>query len=297
MDSLDLNIDNYDFDDILNLFEINIDFNENDLKKCKSKVLMMHPDKSNLNKDFFIFYSKAYKILFYVYKFRHKNEKDSKYELLRDNYDYDDSKDESKQKILDNLKNSKFFENKNFNKWFNEMFEKVKLEDDFSKTGYGDWLKNEKLEETNCNNLDSMNKAILEKKQNLRENILVKYNSVSEFNNNNYCDINNSNPECYSSSLFDKLQYEDLKKAHTESVVPVTDEDFQVKYNSFDDLKFKRNNQNLDPLSEKDSYNYLRSKQQIENTINSNRAYKLLKKEEELKKINNKWWKSLQNLK
>ena len=76
MDSLDLNIDNYDFDDILNLFEINIDFNENDLKKCKSKVLLMHPDKSNLNKDFFIFYSKAYKILFYVYKFRHKNEKD-----------------------------------------------------------------------------------------------------------------------------------------------------------------------------------------------------------------------------
>ena len=63
MDSLDLNIDNYDFDDILNLFEINIDFNENDLKKCKSKVLLMHPDKSNLNKDFFIFYSKAYKIL------------------------------------------------------------------------------------------------------------------------------------------------------------------------------------------------------------------------------------------
>ena len=33
----------------------------------------------------------------------------------------------------------------------------------------------------------------------------------------------------YSSNIFSKLKYEDLKKAHVETVVPVTEEDFTNK--------------------------------------------------------------------
>ena len=43
----------------------------------------------------------------------------------------------------------------------------------------------------------------------------------------------------YSSDIFSKLQYEDLKKAHTETVVPVTREDFENKerFNTFNSSK------------------------------------------------------------
>ena len=37
-------------------------------------------------------------------------------------------------------KNKHLKENENFNEWFNEKFEKHKLDDD-KDTGYGDWLK------------------------------------------------------------------------------------------------------------------------------------------------------------
>ena len=72
MNDIDLNIDNYDYEDILNLFKIKIDFQEEDLKKAKKHVLAMHPDKSGLDKKYFLFFSSAYKILYSVYEFRNK---------------------------------------------------------------------------------------------------------------------------------------------------------------------------------------------------------------------------------
>ena len=36
MDNFDLNIDNYDLEDLLNLFHLNYEFDENDLKRAKT---------------------------------------------------------------------------------------------------------------------------------------------------------------------------------------------------------------------------------------------------------------------
>ena len=75
MNNLDLDIDNYDLNDILNLFSIDSDFSNDDLKNCKKKVLMTHPDKSRLPKEVFLFYSKAYKLLENIYIFKCKDNK------------------------------------------------------------------------------------------------------------------------------------------------------------------------------------------------------------------------------
>jgi len=61
METLDLDIENYNLNDILNLFKLEYDFDENDLKKAKRVVLQVHPDKSRLPAKYFIFYSKEYK--------------------------------------------------------------------------------------------------------------------------------------------------------------------------------------------------------------------------------------------
>ena len=42
---MDLDITNYDYDDILKLFAIGKHFNEEDLKSAKKRVLASHPDK------------------------------------------------------------------------------------------------------------------------------------------------------------------------------------------------------------------------------------------------------------
>ena len=76
MENLDLNINNYELQDIFNLFEINNQFGETELKICKKKVLMTHPDKSNLKKDYFLFFLKAYKILYQIHVFKNNSNKD-----------------------------------------------------------------------------------------------------------------------------------------------------------------------------------------------------------------------------
>ena len=43
MDNLDLNINNYDLDDILSLFNVSYNYDLNDIKKCKEVLLKLHP--------------------------------------------------------------------------------------------------------------------------------------------------------------------------------------------------------------------------------------------------------------
>ena len=72
MENLDLDINNYNLNDILGLFKLSINIQEDDMKRAKKMVLMTHPDKSGLPPDVFLFYSKAYKILFYIYQLENK---------------------------------------------------------------------------------------------------------------------------------------------------------------------------------------------------------------------------------
>ena len=67
---VDLDINNYDLDSLVALFKIPIHFEEHHLKQAKKTVLAMHPDKSKLDKEYFLFFSKAYKIIYNIYQFK-----------------------------------------------------------------------------------------------------------------------------------------------------------------------------------------------------------------------------------
>ena len=45
-DNIDLNIENYDLSDLLNLFKLDYNFGENELKRSKKQVMLTHPDIS-----------------------------------------------------------------------------------------------------------------------------------------------------------------------------------------------------------------------------------------------------------
>lgn len=299
MENLDLDIDNYDYEDILNLFKLNINFQEYDLKNAKKQLLNMHPDKSGLDKKYFLFFSAAYKMLYRIYQFREKAKLSENKDLDYENTDYIDLEENNNKEIINHLRENKTLDPNNFNKWFNTLFEKVKITTEYEDGGYGNWLKsNQDLDENlKINNLSSMNEAIERKKENLKNNIIISHKSIMEYNDNNFCDLTNSKVENYSSNMFSSLQYEDLKKAHTETVVPVTNSDFNLQYKTIDEANEMRKRQNLTPLSQNQAIEYFNNNINNENIVNSRRAFKLLKQEETIEKVNKQWWSSLKQLK
>jgi hypothetical protein len=66
MDELDLNIDSYNLHELLSLFKLNEGFTSEELKSAKRIVYATHPDKSGLDKKYFLFFSKAYRLLVQV---------------------------------------------------------------------------------------------------------------------------------------------------------------------------------------------------------------------------------------
>ena len=290
---MDLDITNYDYEDILKLFNISKQFSTEDLKNAKKRVLASHPDKSGLDKSYFLFFSSAYKILFNIYNFREKHSSLTNLNNYNENYNAD--KDEANELLIHKIMTTK--STQEFNKWFNEQFNTMKISNSYEENGYGDWLNSSSSEEiVKCTDLNSMNKIMEEKKKVLRTQMLIKKNTISEFNNNQYCDLTNSKPEDYSSGLFSKFQYEDLKKAHEESLIPVTNEDNISNYSSYDDIKFKRAQQSIAPMKSEEANKYLNKSKEDENNISSMRAYHLFKQDEINKKNNDKFWNNLKQL-
>jgi hypothetical protein len=293
---MDLDITNYDYDDILKLFKLSNQFTIEDLKKAKKQVLSSHPDKSGLDKSYFLFFSSAYKILFNIYNFREKHS--STTNLNNYNENYNSHKDEFNALLIQKVTSNK--SSAQFNTWFNEQFESFKITNDYDANGYGDWLtskdENNNEENAKCKDLNSLHKIIEEKKQIARTQNLVIKKDVCEFNNTNYCDLTNSKPEDYSSGLFSKFQYEDLKKAHNESLIPVTNEDIANNYSSLEDIRTKRASQVLAPLKHDEAKSYLNKSKEDENNISASRAYSLFKQDELNKQKNDKFWANLKRL-
>ena len=292
MDNFDFNIDNYDLEDLLNLFHLNYEFSEDDMKRAKSTALKTHPDKSGLKKEVFLFFMKAYKMLESIYDFKMKRAKCAK------NTSYENEKMESDKKTL-LLKKLDGMKAGEFNKWFNSMFEKVKVNDDDVDGGYGKWFKsNEDVNEERVSNKRDMDAVFNKKKAASRELILHKGVNEMSYNGGGY-DLTRSKPDEYSSDIFSKLQYDDLRKAHTETVVPVTQEDYlrRKKYNSVESLKKERAENNPSMLSLQQSKQLSKGRKSKEQMGNTQRAFKILKREEEINRANKEWWKELRTLK
>ena len=54
-EGIDLNLDNYELQDLLDLFKLDYNFSLEDLKQAKKMVLKTHPDKCNLQNISFSF--------------------------------------------------------------------------------------------------------------------------------------------------------------------------------------------------------------------------------------------------
>ena len=101
-ESKDLDINNYDLSDILNLFSMPKQFDEQDMKRAKQIVLKTHPDKSGLDSSYFLFYSKAYKVVYNIWEFQKKRDVD-KGDTKNTDYKSIVQTEKEKKTILDNI--------------------------------------------------------------------------------------------------------------------------------------------------------------------------------------------------
>jgi hypothetical protein len=295
--NVDFNLDNYELIDILKLFNLNYDFNVDDLKQAKKIVLQLHPDKSGLDKEYFLFYSKAFRIIKGIYDFKNKKQSSLNYSNSDMVYLAGSDEEEQNKILIDKLlKNN----NLDFNKWFNETFEKINIIEEEKEKGYGDWLKSDEDIDNTTTTYNMMHKKISEKKEAM--SALVKKQDIKAINNygilGNFKELDGTAPSSYESDIFSNLQYEDLRKAHTETVVPVCDTDYQKmqKFNNIEDMQKYRNGQNIKPMSETESNKMFYNQNKIEDEENVKLAYKLAKQNEQIERANNEWWSKLRLL-
>jgi len=292
MDDLDLNIHNYELNDLLNLFKIPFQFGERELKEAKKMVLKTHPDKSGLAKEYFLFFSQAYKYLLKIHQLRQSST------TTNTEYQKDDMWANEHSVLIDGK--IKSMSQEEYSNWFNETFEKMKLKDSDAENGYGDWLKSdEDLNTSRAQNSSEMNEYIQNKKNQIRS--LVVHKEFGEMSSGNHYDLLRDTPDSYGSGMFDKLQFEDLKKAHVESVIPVTEDDFnnRKKYGNIDELNRERT-QDIAVKGEQwfsSHENKLKSMKSNDEDINIQRAYKLMNQDEQIRHNYEKFWSDLKRIK
>ena len=283
-DDFDLNINNYSLNDLLNLFQLPYSFTREQLRQAKKIVLKTHPDKSKLPKEYFLFFSKAYKMIYNIYEYRYKSDNQST--------EYVVEKNDEHEAILKNVKNKP-----NFNKWFNEMFENHKIDNEHDRGGYEDWFRSDENIDNRQITYNEMNSVFQDKKKEIKD-IVVKTEIQDITNQSGMYDLTGEKPSYYESDLFSSLQYDDLKKAHTETVVPVTDQDYLDKpqFNSVNHLREFREKNTANPLSLQQSNKFLEKNKKLSDQKDVERAYKLLKQDQIVNEINKKWWGNLKQI-
>jgi hypothetical protein len=298
-ETIDLNIDNYSREELYKLFGFRstILLNEENMKEAKKIVLKTHPDKSRLDNKYFVFFSKAYKKLRDIYEFQNKTTKKT-----TDNNEYYDSQNgQVLDKMFDMKKDLK--DSGNFNKWFNEQFEKHRVEDPVEH-GYGNWLKSdEDIIYTPQNiNKDSMAREMEKRKKELQA--LTPYNGlgttfgVSSIGGSSLMEYNSN---FTSGALFNGgggMGFTDLRQAYVESVIPVTEEDYNKtqKFNSIDEYKRHRENVDMTPLSKEEAMRQLLHQEKKDNEESAALAFYYAQQSEKAKKNNDTFWSGLKQL-
>ena len=170
----------------------------------------------------------------------------------------------------------------------------MKSED--SERGYGDWLKSDEDIDNTITTKENMNDAFRKKKQIASDAISSRdfNDNTSEYNT--FTDLLGDAPDSYSSGLFSSLGYDDLRNAHCENVIPVTERDMRQNFKNQEELRKHRASQETNPLSLSHSKNILHEHKQREIRTDTERAFSLAKQDEVYKDMNTKFMANLYKL-
>ena len=277
-----LDINTYSLEEIFGLFDLNYNLTEESMRTAKKKVLMIHPDKSRLPANYFLFYKQAYEIVLNIYKQKSK---------------FSTSNDAPKQYSPNVEQHSSFGNNasteidvsKKFsNDKFNELYDKNMIRK--TDTSRFDWFKRDEpviddfsKRQVNPKNMGSELEAIKQK-----QSALSVYRGVQEMRSGggtSYFEEDDSD-DYVACDVFSKLKFDDLRKVHKDQTVfSVSESDFNKRpqYKSVD--QFVRERGDNAPLSKAEAAQLLERQQKEKEQMIMNKQHRdyLLQKEYEEK--------------
>jgi hypothetical protein len=316
MQDLDINISNYGLHDILNLFSIPVAFTEAHLKHAKRIVLKTHPDKSNLPKEYFLFFTQAYRILYQIYTMRHEKAQgyahaDTYQDLiassnsgsaagsmgLGDTSSGAGGAGAGADQVYAHASKLSAMSPSDFNRWFNAAFERYRVPDEEGDGGYEDWFRNGDTNNERTGDDGPVSKtqwaASLESARN-RMMALVPA-SASE-----PAALSSSSISSLSSTA--SLQYEDLKRAHTETLLPVTETDIHSitgsRCRSVQELRASRTaaEASFAPLNKTEAMRALDREKEADAAQCTHRAYLMAKQDEIARDMNRRFMKEFKTI-
>jgi hypothetical protein len=249
--SHNLNLQSYSFPEILALFNLSYDISLDDMKRAKKKVLMLHPDKSRLPADYFLFYKKAFEQIVLYFENQQKiaktpTEENTKYQvpatdINKNNARTITTKIGEMDKGVFHTKFNQLFEdnmvnrpNQQKNKWFSEA--------------EPDSVFNEKVQSAG-----GITEAFNQMKQ--RNAAVIIHRGIQEMRGNSggssLYDGEEEDDVYVTSDPFSKLKYDDLRKVHKDQTIfAVSERDINKvqQYGSVDQYQRARGGQNLTPL-------------------------------------------------
>ena len=320
---MDLNINHYGLDELFDLFNIpKYELTHNALKTAKKKVLMSHPDKSNLDSKYFLFFSAAYKRLYSIFVFQSGDDADKdkdssikiKMNMVRTNSTNENESDDTKKILLNNFfkENPQLTKPKLFNKWLNDQYEKHNLSE--KQKGYDEWL--ETVEDRNVHGIqaNNINNAFADlKRQQSSSNAIVNVNHIEEISQSKiqglYIDSSDQQSD-YSNSVVTLttrtkgmgtgtgtgVNYNDLKQAYELSTNDV-DDSTDIRQMSYEKYLTERNNTQITPCSKMDAENIMAMRTKEHNIKNLQRAMNIEKHDATMTEKMGNFWSDLKLLK
>jgi hypothetical protein len=243
----------YSFKELLGLFQLDNNITLEDLKRAKTMVLKMHPDKSKLGSQYFLFYKKAFDIILEYYENTVKTTKT----VPNTEQIYDPYHSHDKQTEATIAKTMNKMGNDGFQRTFNELFEKnmkKPVED------YNEWFKTHDplYQFDNVSSTSGITAAFESIKKNTSS--LVKHTGVETMNSSGPNFGNLYEDEIASSYItsdpFSKLRFDDLRKVHKDQTVfAVSETDFEKMktFSSIDQLQRERGSMNITHVDRSES--------------------------------------------
>jgi hypothetical protein len=271
--SYNLDINTYSLEEMFGLFDLFYDLTEESMRAAKKKVLMIHPDKSKLSSEYFLFYKQAYEIILDIYKQKNRIQ-NAPLSATVYNPEVVKTKGIGNQETINfNPSGSKEIQGKKFNDKFNELYEtNMAKKTDPSKH---DWFRQESAQDDFAGrniNSKNMGEAIEEIKVRQQSQQMSVYNGVREirpmgFGTSYYEDADDSaNTSYVECDIFSKLKFDDLRKVHRDQTVfAVSEKDFSkvTQYKNVDQYVNARE-QNKGTAMSKELSNSVLEKQQRE---------------------------------
>ena len=264
-----LNIHMYNLQEILGLFDLTYNISMEDLKRAKKKVLMLHPDKSKLSADYFLFYKKAFDIVIQFYKNNNRQNQEitpenTKYNPLVN--DFNKSTYKQVNSVINKMKPD------DFNEKFNQLFDANMVQK--SNPNRNEWFsKDEPIYNIDKNvSVNNMGQVLENIKQKNAE--IIRYNGVQElyvsggvgtklYGGDGDDGEDDDTEQYFSSDPFSKLKFDDLRKVHKDQTVfAVSEKDIHniPQYSSVDHFVRERSKQPLTPLEKQEAEYYLAMK-------------------------------------